>query len=245
MEENTNLEVKVQTDDVGRFERVVTLQPNTFINADCMDYLTKCPSKYFQLAIVDPPYGISWDGGNDIPKKGRPDVYDRKNNPKYTVKDWDVSPPSKEYFDELKRVSKNQIVWGGNYFTDYLEPKKCWVFWDKLYDKTFNFSHGELAWTSWDKRMLKVVMSSKIETRGGLDKIHPTQKPVKLYRWLLKEFAKAGDLILDTHVGSASSLIACTELGYDYVGFEIDKEYFEQAEKRLSRAFRKFELELK
>ncbi|MBU2527516.1 MAG: site-specific DNA-methyltransferase [Bacteroidetes bacterium] len=207
-----------------------------------MEYMKTVPDKYFDLAIVDPPYGINWDGGNDITKKGRPDSFDRKNNPKFNKKDWDASPPTKEYWDELFRVSKNQIVWGGNYFTNYLPVKKCWVFWDKLFDKTFNFSHGELAWTSWDIRMLKVVMSSKAETKGGFDKIHPTQKPIGLYRWLLKQFAKMGDKILDTHVGSGSSLIACKELGFDYVGCEIDQDYFEAAQKRINKSFRKYEL---
>ena len=205
---------------------------NTVFNEDCIQGMKMYPDKHFDWAIVDPPYGIGWDGGNDVTKKGRPDKFNRSENPKYTVKDWDEEKPTAEYWDQLFRVSKNQIVWGGNYFTEYLNPKKCWVFWDKLYDKTFNFSHGELAWTSLDTRMLKVAMSSKIETCGGLNKIHPCQKPVKLYKWLMNEFCKEGDLILDTHIGSGSSRIAAHIMKMQFVGFEIDKDYFEAQEKR-------------
>lgn len=231
-----------QTDNSVRAELLVIPPPNSFTNGDCMDYLPLYPPNYFDLAIVDPPYGINWDGENDITKKGRPDSYDRKNNPKFSKKDWDASPPTKEYFNELKRVSKNQIIWGGNYFTDHLQQSRGWIFWDKLYDKTMNFSHGELAWTSFDKRMIKITMSSKAETRGGLDKIHPIQKPVGLYKKILLEYAKAGDKVLDTHAGSASCLVACKELGYEYTGFEIDKEYYTIANKRLGRAYGKPEL---
>lgn len=225
MKENTNLEVKDQIDDVGRFERVVTLQPNTFLNADCMEYLTKCPDNYFQLVIVDPPYGI---GISSNPVRQA-----------HAKKDWDASPPDKTYFDELMRVSENQIIWGGNYFN--LPPTQNLLVWNKKQPEDFSLAMCEFAWNSIQKPAKIFNYSVLLEK----DKIHPTQKPVELYKWILKLYAKAGDLILDTHVGSASSLIACKELGFDYVGFEIDKEYYEQASKRLERAFRKFELELK
>ena len=217
-------------------EQQVTLQPNTFLNADCMEYLTKCPDNYFDLAIVDPPYGINRDGQTETFTK-----LAKHKRKAFEYKDWDASPPKQEYFNELKRVSKNQIVWGGNYFTEYLEPKMGWVFWDKGQD--LSMSDGELAWTSFDRALRRTVINrGQLVVEGGT--IHPTQKPIKLYKFLLKKYAKAGDLILDTHVGSASSLIACKDLGFDYVGFEIDKDYYEQASKRLERAFRKYELEL-
>ena len=214
-----------------RAERVVKLPPNTFINADCMHYLPKCPDNYFDLAIVDPPYGLgkrTVDGGTkkNTMTKFMDDM--RRTN-------WDDSPPDAKYFSELMRISKNQIIWGGNYFG--LPKHRCFIVWDKL---TFppTMSRVEQAWTSFDSPARLIEINS-----NNANRIHPTQKPVELYRQLLKEFGKAGDLILDTHVGSASSLVACKELGFDYVGFEIDKDYFEQATKRLERAFRKYELE--
>ena len=124
------------------------------------------------------------------------------------------------------------IVWGGNYFTDFLPPSKCWIFWDKLFDKTFNFSHGELAWTSFNKQLFKVTKSSKAETNGGKNRIHPTQKPVYLYDWCLKQFAEADWRILDTHCGSGSSRIACHKADLEYIGFEIDEDYFKAQEAR-------------
>jgi len=204
--------------------------PNTFLNVDCMELMKKCPNGYFDLAIVDPPYGIAKDshGGG----KART-YYATKDNSK--MKKWDIKPAA-EYFDLLKRVSKNQIIWGGNYFTDNLYESKGWIFWDKQIGDNF-FSDGELAWTSFN-RALKMV-SMRFETLG---RVHPNQKPIKLYKWILERYAKAGDKILDTHVGSGSSLIACIELGYDYYGTEIDKDYYEKAKKRISRAFRKPEL---
>lgn len=221
-----------QSNEVG-FDALV-IQPNSFINGDCMEFMRTCPPNFFDLAIVDPPYGIKRDGQTETFTKLR--KHKRKS---FEYKNWDASPPPPEYFNELKRVSRNQIIWGGNYFTEYLEPKMGWIFWDKGQD--LSMSDGELAWTSFDKALRRTVINrGQLMVEGGT--IHPTQKPIKLYRWVLKNYAKAGDLILDTHVGSASSLIACTELGYDYVGFEIDKEYYEMAKSRLGRATRKYEL---
>ena len=220
---------------------VELFEPNTFINADCMDHLPKCPAGYFDLAIVDPPYGVKYARG-----KNGWGVCD--NRPELSDVSWDESPPDINYFNELRRVSKNQIVWGGNYFTDKLPVSKCWVVWNKISDTENKsvFADAELAWTSFTK----VVKMFTLRTMGFISdtnddkRIHPTQKPTELYRWLLKKYAKAGDLILDTHVGSGSSLVACKELGFDYVGFEIDKEYYEGASKRVARAFRKYELQL-
>jgi len=231
--ENKNT-LETQTAVSGQVELLVKPQPNTFYNADCMDYLPKCPDDYFDLAIVDPPYGIGEDGGAD-----------RRGKSKHKKKNWDKSPPSSDYFNELLRVSKNQIVFGGNYFADKLPVSRCWITWDKkLYNS--DFSDVELIWASFDRGTKLYTLAKNGGSRTAValtDIIHPCQKPVKLYKWILRDYAKAGDLILDTHVGSASSLIACKELGFDYVGFEIDKEYYEAASKRLDRAFRKYELE--
>lgn len=197
------------------------LELNKLYNCDCMDGMKQFPDKYFELAIVDPPYGININM-NMGRKKGRRKEHEDKK--------WDMSAPTKEYFEELVRISKNQIIWGGNYFQ--LPITKSWIFWDKAVPKGVTFADGELAWTSFDKTLIKadIPYSGFIGSEG---KIHPTQKPVKLYEWLLSNYAKEGDKILDTHVGSASSLIACYNLGFDYMGFELDKDYYEAATKRL------------
>jgi site-specific DNA-methyltransferase (adenine-specific) len=204
--------------------------PSVVFNEDCVNGLKRFSDNYFDLAIVDPPYGIGVDGAIHIRKPDRPSTWDMVE--KYERKDWDNEIPKAEYWEQLFRVSKNQIVWGGNYFTEYLKPSKCWVFWDKQFDKTFNFSHGELAWTSFNKQLLKVTKSSKAETSGGKDRIHPTQKPVYIYDWLLNNFKEESLNVLDTHVGSGSSRIACHKAGLQFTGFEIDKDYYEAQEKR-------------
>jgi len=193
-----------------------------FYNMDCMDGMKEFPDKYFELAIVDPPYGININM-NMGREKGKPIKYAKKN--------WDDSIPDKTYFNELKRVSQNQIIWGGNYFP--LPLTKSWLFWDKQVPVGVDFADGELAWTSFKKTLKKIRIpySGFIGSEG---KIHPTQKPVALYTWLLQNYAHTGDKILDTHVGSASSLIACYNLGFDYVGFELDKDYYDAATKRLN-----------
>ena len=216
-------------------------EKNIFLNADCMIEMKKYPPNFFDLAIVDPPYGIGEHGGKLRSNKARPCYELRKTTPKYKNKGWDKSPPTPEYWKHLFRISKNQVIFGANYFTQYLEPSMGWIFWDKKFEGT-DFSDGEFIFTSFKRGAKKITISSKAETQGGLLRFHPTQKPVSLYRQILKEYAKAGDLILDTHVGSASSLIACVELGFDYVGFEIDRDYWLSASKRLSKATRKYEL---
>lgn len=197
-----------------------------------MDGMREYPDKYFEIAIVDPPYGIKADKGI------------QKNEGKFGFKkhratNWDQSIPSQEYFKELFRVSKNQIVWGGNYFSQYLPSKMCWLSWDKM-QTNFSFSDFELAWTSFDTKCRKFELIRGFDEKGkhyscDNSRIHPTQKPTALYKWILTHYAKPGDKILDTHVGSASSLIACEEMGFDYVGFEIDKEYFDNATKRIEQ----------
>ena len=188
-----------------------------FENRDCMGGMKEYPDKFFDLAIVDPPYGIGekFKGG----KSGKMQFNEIVN------KGWD-EVPSKEYFDELFRVSKRQIIWGGNYFD--LPPTRCFIVWDKLISEDFSLAMAELAWASFDKLTKIIRMPTP---KNG--KIHPTQKPIALYKWLLANYAKEGDIILDTHVGSASSLIACEDMGFEYVGFELDKDYYEAACKRL------------
>lgn len=202
------------------------------LHIDCMEYMAGLPDKAFDLAIVDPPYGIGVDGAIRIEKPDRPSTW--TGIEKYEQKAWDATPPSANYFAEVRRVSADQIVWGGNYFADLLPASKGWIFWDKQFENTFNFSHGELAWTSFGKQLLKFTLSSKAETRGGKDRIHPTQKPVALYRWLLQNYAKPGQRILDTHLGSGSIAIACDIEGFDLVGCEIDADYIAAARKRLA-----------
>lgn len=191
----------------------------TLYNADCMDILKQTPDKYYSLCIVDPPYGIN--AGKMTMGSG---------NHKFTKgKDWDNSIPSKEYFDELFRVSKNQIIWGGNYFN--LPLNNNWIIWDKL-NPNLSFSEAELAWCSIDKN---IRIFKRLSTLPDLDgnKIHPTQKPVALYKWILSKYAKAGDTILDTHLGSGSSAIAAHDGGFEFTGIELDEEYYESAKARI------------
>lgn len=208
---------------------------NNFYNEDCLQAMKEIPDKYFDLAIVDPPYGIGFGEFNRTNKDAKGNRY--KAN-KYKSGKWDDTIPDDDYFKELKRVSKNQIVWGGNYFP-YLWKNGCkgFIFWYKG-NPVSNFSDGELAWTSFNKvaRQFNYRYYGNLEgDSSAIEKVHPTQKPVALYEWLLNNYAKQGDKILDTHVGSASSLIACYNLGFDYIGFELDKDYYNQATKRLER----------
>ncbi len=200
-----------------------------YLNADCMDEkvgLPSYPDNYFQLCIVDPPYGIDWMQQIQNPNTG---AFWKS----YENKPWDCERPSIDYFTELQRVSRNQIIWGGNYFADMLMPSPCWVIWDKMQE--FSGAVFEMAWTSFDSPA-KAFRMSRIEAYGK-GKDHPTQKPMALYRWLINHYAKQGDKILDTHVGSASSLVVYEEMGFEYVGFELDADYYRDSCKRLE-AFR-------
>jgi site-specific DNA-methyltransferase (adenine-specific) len=192
------------------------LKLNKLYNMDCMEGMKQFPDKYFELAIVDPPYGIS------ITDSGRLGKYNVNGNR------WDDNIPTDDYFNELFRVSENQIIWGGNYFP--LPPTRGFIIWDKKQPEGVSFASCEFAWSSFD-RSAKTFYFSPMQDKY---RFHPTQKPVALYKWLLKNYAKQGDKILDTHVGSASSLIACYQMNFDYIGFEIDKEYFEKAQKRMA-----------
>jgi site-specific DNA-methyltransferase (adenine-specific) len=189
---------------------------------DCMDFMRGLPDKAYDLAIVDPEYGIGRDGSLKTTSS-------HGGRKAHEFKGWDSKPPDAEYFKELFRVSKNQIIWGGNYFTRHLPGSMGWIFWDK--GQRICNSDGELAFTSFD-RALRVVHYNRVELL--LDgTIHPTQKPVKLYRWLVRNYAKPGDRILDTHGGSMSIAIACYDLGFDLDLCELDKDYFQAGQKRL------------
>lgn len=191
---------------------------------DCLEGMKQYPDKHFDLAIVDPPYG----GGQHF-------------NFRHGVGDqvYDSRKPDPEYWIEIFRVSKNQIVWGGNYFTSNLPENRCWISWYKG-QPIDSFSDFELAWTSFDQ----ICKAIKLESYGfnhadkkqtGNSTIHPTQKPIALYRWLLKTYAELGQTILDTHLGSGSSRIAAYDMGFDFTGFEIDKDYFNASEKRFKQ----------
>jgi site-specific DNA-methyltransferase (adenine-specific) len=195
----------------------------TITNEDNMELMARYEDNYFDLAIVDPPYGIGdkFKGG----KTGKMNFNEVVN------KGWDIKPPTKEYFKELFRVSKNQIIWGGNYFLDNLQSSRCFIVWDKKISQDFSLAMCELAWTSFDK--LAKIYRLSVPKVGG--KIHPTQKPAALYEWLLMNYAKDGDKILDTHLGSGSIAIACHNLGYDLTACELDAEYYEAAIKRINQ----------
>ena len=201
--------------------------PSVVYNEDCVEALKRFSDNHFDLAIVDPPYGIGEDG---LKNHSRNQLAQAT---KYTPKNWDRKAPDKEYFDELMRVSKNQIVWGGNYFG--LPASNCWLVWNKKNGENL-YADCELAWTS----LNTAVRKFKWRWNGMLQqnmkdkevRIHPTQKPVALYDWILEQFGSDANLILDTHVGSGSSRIACNKAGKQFVGFEIDKDYYEAQEKR-------------
>ncbi|WP_299526020.1 DNA methyltransferase [uncultured Lutibacter sp.] len=186
-------------------------------NEDNMELMARYEDNYFDLAIVDPPYGIGMDGKNNW------------SGSKHEVKDWDNEAPSVEYFNELFRISKNQIVWGANHFISRMPfDSSCWLIWDKKNDG-FSFADAEMAWTSFDTaiRFFRYHRGQQTDKR-----IHPTQKPKELYRFILDKYAKPNDKIFDSHLGSGSIALACEDLGFDLVGTEIDKDYFEKAVKR-------------
>ena len=189
-------------------------------NMDCMEYMKSISDKFFDLAIVDPPYGLDKKSTH-----GRGKLKNRCLN-SGNIQLWDTRP-SKEYFEELFRVSKNQIIWGGNYFN--LPPTRCIICWDKMQPWP-NFSQIEIAWTSFNSPA-KIF---KYDNRTD-DKIHPTQKPISLYAWILKNYAKSGNKIFDSHLGSGSNRIAAYKLGFDFYATEIDKDYFEAQENRFRR----------
>ena len=181
-----------------------------FYNVDNIEFMKTKPDNYYDLAIVDPPYGIDINNSGTHFKE------------KYEIKDWDKNTPTTEYFNELKRVSKNQIIWGGNYFLDRLGNCKCYIVWDKKIAEDMSFAMCEMAWTSF-KNGAKIYKKTAMQQ----DRIHPTQKPIDLYRWTLKRYAEKGMKILDTHGGSMTIAKACDKEGYDLDICEIDKTYFD------------------
>lgn len=184
---------------------------------DCMDGMKQFPDKYFDLAVCDPPYGIGIESAGT-----RTNRYCKETN-------WrDNRPPDREYFAELFRVSKQQIIWGGNYFQ--LPPTKCFLIWDKKQPEGISFASCEFAWTSFDFPA-KTFYMSPMNVKEK--RFHVCQKPVALYEWIFNRYAKDGDIILDTHVGSGSSLIACRNTNHKYVGFELDEHYYKLSKERI------------
>ena len=194
-------------------------------NEDNMELMARFPDNYFDLAIVDPPYGIGIDGQKKSINKNP-----KHNRKEHKQKNWDLEIPSKEYFKELFRVSKNQIIWGGNYFIDFLNPTKAWIFWYKG-QNDLTMSDGEMAWTSFQSvtRQVEINRAELIKQNT----FHPTEKPIKLYKWLLDKYAKEGDKILDTHLGSGSIAIAAHDYGFELTACELDKEYYDKAVQRV------------
>jgi site-specific DNA-methyltransferase (adenine-specific) len=203
------------------------------------------PDNYYDLAIVDPPYGIGQDKNKTIKgKSGKAKTF--KETVYHVSKEWDNSIPDKLYFDELFRISKNQIIWGGNYFTEYLRPVKAWIFWYKKLTNPNNHTHsdGELAWTSYESitRMVSIDWIGFGYINSGEKKIHTSQKPVALYKWLLTNYAKPGDKLLDTHSGSGSFRIAAHDLGFDLDSCELDPDYYRDNEARFQNHIKQGEL---
>jgi site-specific DNA-methyltransferase (adenine-specific) len=195
-------------------------------NEDCIQGMKRYPDKHFDLAIVDPPYGIGIDGQKQSINANNP----KANRKTHDFKGWDNEIPTAEYFAELERVSKNQIIWGANYFVEHLtRGTKGWIVWYKG-QEGLTMSDAELAYSSFDCAT-RVVKINRVELlKDGT--FHPTQKPIKLYDWVLQNYAKEGDLILDTHLGSGSSRIACYKNKFNFVAFELDKEYFDKQNER-------------
>ena len=203
-------------------------------NIDCLEYMRTLPDNYFQLAIADPPYGIGEDGAKNHSRgKCAPPTM-------YTPKNWDKSAPEKDFFAELTRVSKYRIIWGANHFIENLPTQNasCWVVWDKENGEN-DFADCELAWTNFPSAVRRFKFRWAGMLQGNMankeERIHPTQKPVALYAWLLQHYAKDGDRIFDPMMGSQSSRIAAYKLGFDYVGCELDKEYFDKGCERFDR----------
>lgn len=220
---------------------------NKLYHMDCMDGMRQFPNGYFDLAIVDPVYGGVTQGGYMSEKtRGKRLGKGKIKQLEYHCGLWNQGKTQNDYFAELFRVSKNQIIWGGNYFTDSLPPSQCWIVWDKKRAEGINFAECELAFTSFDvhAKMFRYKWDGFLQEnmKEKEARIHPTQKPVALYKWLLTNYAKEGDKILDTHVGSASSLIACHDLHFDFIGFELDETYYKAAKERMEQHFAQYTL---
>lgn len=220
---NTDIS-KIDLDNLGE----------NYFMLDCVDGMKKFPDKYFDIAIVDPPYADGTIGKFKRADKSRfGGIFDKYKKRGKKQINWDVTP-SKEYFDELFRVSKQQIIWGGNYFNEFLPSNRNFIIWRKLkISEDFSMAMAEYAWTSINGNA-KVYQQAPQGT-AGKERIHPTQKPIELYEWLVTRYCKETDKILDTHVGSASSLIAFHRLHNQFVGFEIDEEYYQKSIERFEK----------
>jgi site-specific DNA-methyltransferase (adenine-specific) len=208
-----------ETLGVDGMKEPVIIGNATLYNADCMELMASLYDKAFDLAIVDPPYGI------DINSSGRLGHYGGKG------KKWDSAIPDENYFMELTRVSKVQVIWGGNYFS--MPPTRCFLIWDKQQPEDVSFASCEYAWTNLDQSAKTYYQRPQ---NADVERIHPTQKPVKLYEWILSNYAKPGQKILDTHLGSMSSVIACANMGFEIVGSELDEDYFNAGIQRVKLA---------
>ena len=199
-------------------------------NTDCMQGMKQYPDKHFDLAVVDPPYGIGAGSKSFINRK----TANKRAEKFYKDNDWDKCTPEDEYWQELMRVSKNWIVWGGNYFTQYLPPARCFIVWDKK-TGTNSYADCELALTNIDSNariITKIWLGAHAQDDDG--RIHPTQKPIMVYDFIYQNYANEGYKILDTHLGSGSNRISAHKNGFDFTGFEIDKDYYEAQERRFS-----------
>lgn len=193
----------------------------TITNEDNMELMARYPDKYFDLAIVDPPYGININISMGRRKGDKKSKYHKFFGNDSTI-------PNEDYFKQLFRVSKNQIIWGGNYMIDYLYPSSCWLIWDKGFSEDVTFAQFEMAWTSF------LTSAKKYDKNPNqLNRIHPTQKPIDLYKWILDKYAKENDKILDTHLGSGSIAIACHDYKFELTACELDKEYYDKAIHRI------------
>ena len=218
-------------------------------NIDCMEYMKNCKDNQFDLAIVDPPYGIGADKAQNAAAEQRKKANGKSKAGRgwkgYKNTNWDQAIPKDEYFLELFRVSKNQIIWGGNYFPILWKYSNSFILWNKM-QRDFSLADGELAWYSKNNKAMRIFDFSRGSAladnnkKGG--RFHPTQKPQELYRWLLHNYAEPRQTIFDSHLGSGSIAIACDDLGFDLVGCEIDKDYFEKAKERIENARKQIKL---
>lgn len=209
------------------------MKTNVIYNKDCLEVLKTFPDKAVDLLLVDPPYGINWnEQGNKRHKNWTEEGAVEYGWKKYKDFEWDNGIPSKEYFDEMFRVSKNQIFWGGNYMTQYLPPSQGWLIWNKC-QRNFSCADAEMAWTSFDVAT-RIFDYSRGAHKAAEERKHPTQKPLALMEWCLKLRAKKGDIILDPFMGSGTALVAAQNMGFEYIGVEINKDYYEVAKNRLS-----------
>ena len=213
---------------------------NKIINADCMDILKQLPDKCIDLVLTDPPYGIKMaKNTNIVSSNAKAGFYSKEL---HSLKDWDNQRPTKEYFEEIVRVSKNQVIFGGNYFADYLNPTRGWIFWDKKEHPTQgkNFADGELAYTSFDKNLKKYTYGwiglDYVNNSKEDKKQHPTQKPLKLFEMILRDYSNENDLILDCFSGSGTTAVACHNLKRNFICIEKDYDYWKASVERLENA---------